>query len=215
MKEYKYYIFDFDGTLVDSSEGIYNSIIFALKEFGIEENDREKLRYFIGPPLFEAFKHIYKVNDDDANWLVAKYRERYKVKGCAESVVYDSVPEMLKALKEKGKKIAIASSKPKQFVDEISKHLGIFDYYDYVSAESFDKTHSSKEDLINNVLEHFGNPPKEDCLMIGDRFYDIDGAKATELDSAGALFGLGEVKELTEAGATYLLNNPADLLDIG
>lgn len=215
MKEYKYYIFDFDGTLVDSSEGIYNSIIFALKEFGIEENDREKLRYFIGPPLFEAFKHIYKVNNDDANWLVAKYRERYKVKGCAESVVYDGVPEMLKALKDKGKKIAIASSKPKQFVDEISKHLGIFDYYDYVSAESFDKTHSSKEDLINNVLEHFGNPPKEDCLMIGDRFYDIDGAKATELDSAGALFGLGEVKELTEAGATYLLNNPADLLDIG
>ncbi len=213
MKEYKYYIFDFDGTLVDSSEGIYNSIIFALKEFGIEENDREKLRYFIGPPLFEAFKHIYKVNDDDANWLVAKYRERYKVKSCAESVVYDGVPEMLKALKDKGKKIAIASSKPKQFVDEISKHLGIFDYYDYVSAESFDKTHSSKEDLINNVLEHFGNPPKEDCLMIGDRFYDIDGAKATELDSAGALFGLGEVKELTEAGATYLLNDPMELAE--
>lgn len=215
MKEYDYYIFDFDGTLVDSSEGIYNSIIFALKEFGIEESDREKLRYFIGPPLFHSFKHIYGVNDEDSNWLVAKYRERYKVKGCAESVVYDGVPEMLKALKEKGKKIAIASSKPKPFVDEISKHLGIFDYYDYVSAESFDKTHSSKEDLINNVLEHFGNPPKEQCLMIGDRFYDIDGAKATNLESAGALFGLGEVEELTEAGATYLLNDPSDLLNIG
>ena len=213
MKEYKYYIFDFDGTLVDSSEGIYNSIIFALKEFGIKENDREKLRYFIGPPLFEAFKHIYKVNDDDANWLVAKYRERYKVKGCAESVVYDGVPEMLKALKEKGKKIAIASSKPKQFVDEISQHLGIFDYYDYVSAESFDKTHSSKEELINTVLEHFNNPKKEECLMIGDRFYDIDGAKATGLDSAGALYGLGEEKELTDAGATYLLYNTTDIFD--
>ena len=155
------------------------------------------------------------MNDEESNWLVAKYRERYKVKGCVESTVYDGVPEMLKALKEKGKKIAIASSKPKQFVDEISKHLGIFDYYDYVSAESFDKTHSSKEDLINNVLDHFGNPPKEQCLMIGDRFYDIDGAKATNLESAGALFGLGEVEELTEAGATYLLNDPSDLLNIG
>ena len=111
MKEYEYYIFDFDGTLVDSSEGIYNSIIYALKEFGIEENDREKLRYFIGPPLFHSFKHIYGVNDEESNWLVAKYRERYKVKGCAESIVYSGVPEMLKALKEKGKKIAIASSK--------------------------------------------------------------------------------------------------------
>lgn len=215
MKEYKYYIFDFDGTLVDSSEGIYNSIIYALKEFGIEENDMEKLRYFIGPPLFHSFKHIYGVNDEETNWLVAKYRERYKVKGCAESIVYEGVPEMLKALKENGKKIAIASSKPKQFVDEISVHLGIFDYYDYVSAESFDKTHSSKEDLINNVLNYFDNPPKEECLMIGDRFYDIDGAKATNLDSAGALFGLGEVEELTKAGATYLLNAPADLLNIG
>ena len=121
--------------------------------------------------------------------------------------------EMLKALKEKGKKIAIASSKPKQFVDEISQHLGIFDYYDYVSAESFDKTHSSKEELINNVLEHFGNPDKSKCLMIGDRFYDIDGAKATGLESAGAIFGLGEVKELTEAGATYLLNDPMELVE--
>lgn len=213
MKEYEYYIFDFDGTLVDSSEGIYNSIIYALKEFGIEESDREKLRYFIGPPLFHSFKHIYGVNDEDSNWLVAKYRERYRVKGCAESVVYDSVPEMLKVLKERNKKIAIASSKPKQFVDEISKHLGIFDYYDYVSAESFDKTHSSKEALINNVLEHFGNPDKSKCIMIGDRFYDIDGAKATGLDSAGAVFGLGETEELTQAGATYLLYNPMDLTD--
>ena len=110
MKDFQYYIFDFDGTLVDSSEGIYNSIIYALKEFGIEENDREKLRYFIGPPLFHSFKHIYGVNDEDANWLITKYRERYKLKGCEESVVYEGVPEMLKALKEKGKKIAIASS---------------------------------------------------------------------------------------------------------
>ncbi len=213
MKEYEYYIFDFDGTLVDSTEGIYNSIIYALKEFGIEENDREKLRYFIGPPLFDGFKHTYNVSDDEANWLIAKYRERYRVKGCAESIVYEGVPEMLKALKEKGKKIAIASSKPKQFVDEISKHLGIYDYYDYVSAESFDKTHSSKEDLINNVLKYFQYPPKEKCLMIGDRFYDIDGAKATNLESAGALFGLGEAEELTKAGATYLLNDPMELLE--
>ena len=191
----------------------YDSIIYALKEFGIEENDREKLRYFIGPPLFHSFKHIYGVNDEDANWLITKYRERYKLKGCEESVVYEGVPEMLKALKEKGKKIAIASSKPKQFVYEISKHLGIFNYYDYVSAESFDKTHSSKKDLINNVLEYFGNPDKSECLMIGDRFYDIDGAKATGLESAGALFGLGEVEELTEAGATYLLNDPMELVE--
>ncbi len=214
MKDYKIYIFDFDGTLVDSTEGIYNSIIYALKEYGIIENDKEKLKYFIGPPLFHSFKKIYNVSDEDADWLIKKYRERYKEKSCEESIVYPDIPETLKKLKENGKKIAIASSKPQHFVDEISKHLGIYEYYDFVSAETFTNKESSKEDLINAVLKHFNNPDKADCLMIGDRFYDIDGAKATGLDSAGALFGLGEEEELKNAGATYLLNSPFDLFNL-
>ncbi len=214
MKDYKYYIFDFDGTLVDTSEGIFNSIIYALKEFGIIEHDREKLKYFIGPPLFHSFKEIYKVSDSEAEWLIEKYRERYREKSCEESIIYDGVKDMLKKLKNNGKKIAIASSKPQHFVDDISKHLGIYEYYDFVSAETFANKHSSKENLINDVLKYFNNPEKSDCLMIGDRFYDIDGANAVGLDSAGALFGLGETEELTKAGATYLLNLPEDIFNL-
>lgn len=212
MKEYKYYIFDFDGTLVDSSEGIFNCIVYALKEFGIEESNRDILRVFMGPPLFESFKKVYNVSDDDSNWLVEKYRERYRVKACEESVLYDGVKEMLKALKDKGKIVAIASSKPQKFVDEIAEYLGIASFFDFVSAETFNSIHSSKKDLINAVLEHFGNPDKSECIMIGDRFYDIDGANAVGIDSAGAVFGMGEAEELTQAGATYLLNSPDDLL---
>lgn len=212
MKEYNYYLFDFDGTLCDTTEGIFKSIIYSLDCYGIKETDMEKLRFFVGPPLFESYKTIYKVSDEDANWLIAKYRERYREKAAEESAIYDGIKEMLKALREKGKKIAVASSKPKAFVDEISRYHDIYKYYDFVSAENFKNNHSSKKDLINACLDFFGNPPKDEVLMVGDRFYDIDGAKAVGIDSAGAVYGFGTEEELTKAGATHILNTPNDLL---
>lgn len=213
MKEYNYYLFDFDGTLCDTTEGIFNSIIYSLDCFGIKETDLEKLRFFVGPPLFESYKTIYNVSDEDANWLIAKYRERYKTKAAEESAIYNGIPELLKNLKENGKKIAIASSKPLLFVEEISKYHNIDTFYDFVSAENFKNNHSSKKDLINACLEFFGNPPKDEVIMVGDRFYDIDGAKSVGIDSAGAVYGFGTEEELTEAGATYILNTPNDLLN--
>lgn len=211
MKDYTYYLFDFDGTLCDSTEGIINSVIYALKCYGIEETDREKLKYFIGPPLFQSFKDLYNVSDEDSLWLVEKYRERYRADGYKESEIYDGVKDMLKNLKARGKKIAVASSKPKFFVEQISENIGISEYYDFISAEKFSNTTSSKKDLINACLEFFGNPPKSEVLMVGDRHFDINGAKDAGCDSAGAVFGLGEVEELTEAGATWLLYKPEDI----
>lgn len=212
MKDYDFYLFDFDGTLCDTTEGIFNSVIYSLKCYGIEESDMEKLRFFVGPPLFESYKTLYNVSDDDANWLIAKYRERYKDNAAEESCIYEGVKDMLSALKGRGKKIAVASSKPKKFVDEISQYHDIYKYYDFVSAEDFKNNHSSKEDLINRCFNFFGNPEKEKVIMIGDRFYDIDGAKAVGVDSAGAVYGFGTEEELSKAGATYILNSPKDLL---
>ncbi len=211
MKEYKYYLFDFDGTLCDTTPGIFNSILYALDCFGIKETDISKLHYFVGPPLFESFKTVYGVSDEDALWLIEKYRERYKIKAAEESALYTGIPEMLKNLKSNGKNIAVASSKPKLFVDEISKHLGIDIYYDFVSAEDFKNNHSSKKDLINACLSFFGNPDKSEVIMVGDRFYDIDGAKAVGIDSAGAVYGFGTEEELVNAGATHILHSPEEL----
>lgn len=212
MKEYNYYFFDFDGTLCDTTEGIFNSIIYSLECYGIKETDREKLNFFVGPPLFESYKTIYNVSDEDANWLIAKYRERYKTKAAEESALYDGIVDLLKELKNRGKKIAIASSKPRLFVEEISKYHGIDVYYDFISAEDFKNNHSSKKDLINACFEFFGNPEKDEVIMVGDRFYDIDGAKGVGVDSAGAVYGFGTEEELTNAGATYILNKPEYLL---
>ncbi len=211
MKDYDFYLFDFDGTLCDTTEGIFNSIIYALDCYGIKETDRKKLEYFVGPPLFHSFKTIYGVNDEDANWLIAKYRERYREKASEESLIYGGVKAMLKALHEKGKKIAVASSKPKTFVDEISKHHDIYKYYDFVSAEDFKNNHSSKKELIEACFEYFENPDKSKVLMIGDRFYDIDGAKEAGVDSAGAVYGFGTEEELKKAGATYIIYSPEEL----
>lgn len=212
MKDYDFYLFDFDGTLCDTTEGIFNSIIYSLDCYGIKETDLKKLEFFVGPPLFESYKTIYKVSDEDALWLIEKYRERYKVKAAEESAIYDGVKEMLNELKSRGKKIAVASSKPKTFVDEISKYHDIYKYYDFVSAESLKNNHSSKKELINACLEFFGNPDKSTVLMTGDRFYDIEGAKAVGIDSAGAVYGFGTEEELKNAGATHILHEVADLL---
>lgn len=212
MKEYDYYLFDFDGTLCDTTEGIFNSVIYSLHCFGIEETDREKLRFFVGPPLFESYKTLYGVTDGEAKNLIEKYRERYRVKAAEESALYDGITEMLQKLKAKGKKIAIASSKPEIFVKEISDYHNISQYYDFISAEQLNKNHSSKEELINTCLEHFGNPPKEAVLMTGDRFYDIEGARAAGVDSAGAIYGFGTEDELKEAGATYILASPDEII---
>lgn len=212
MKEYDYYLFDFDGTLCDTTEGIFNSVIYSLHCFGIEEDDREKLRFFVGPPLFESYKTLYGVSDDEAKYLIEKYRERYRVKAAEESALYNGITEMLQKLKAKGKKIAIASSKPEIFVKEISNYHNISQYYDFISAEQLNKNHSSKEELINTCLDFFGNPSKESVLMVGDRFYDIDGAKAVGVDSAGAIYGFGTEEELRNAGATYILSSPDDII---
>ena len=212
MKDYDYYLFDFDGTLCDTTEGIFNSIIYSLDCYGIKETDLKKLEFFVGPPLFESYKTVYGASDEDAKYLIEKYRERYKTKAAQESRIYDGVKNMLEALKARGKKIAVASSKPKLFVDEISQFHDIYKYYDFVSAETFKNNHSSKKELINACLEYFGNPDKSKVIMVGDRFYDIDGAKASGVDSAGAVYGFGTEKELKNAGATYILHTPDDLL---
>lgn len=212
MKDYDLYIFDFDGTLSDTVPGVKNSVKYALSCYGIEETDDKKLDYFIGPPLYESFTTVYSADDETANGMIEKYRERYKVKACEESTLYDGIKEMLSALKAKGKKLAIASSKPLPLVEMIAKSLEIYEYFDYISAETYSHIHSDKCALITDALNALEVSDKSKVIMIGDRFYDIEGANKAGIDSAGALYGFGEEEELKGAGATYLLSSPKELV---
>lgn len=213
MKEYDYYLFDFDGTIMDTQKSIKSCVMYALNFYGIKENDPDKLDCFIGPPLFQSFKDYYNVSDELANSLVLKYRERYGEESCLDCEVYDGIREVFTELKKRGKKIAVASSKPIKFIEKISESFDIYKYYDVVSAESLDKNFSGKKALIENALRMLGCADKSKALMIGDRHLDIEGATAAGIDGAGAVFGFGKSEELEKAGAAYLLFDARELLD--
>ncbi len=212
MKEYEYYIFDFDGTICDTTEGIYNSVLHSLKVFGITEEHPERLSFFIGPPLFVSYKKLYNVSDEDAHKLIAIYRARYKDKAPEESVPYDGVTQMLAELKRRGKKLAVATSKPLPFIESIMARHDLRKYFDFIAAATFENTDPSKKQLVESCMEFFGDRDKSKYLMTGDRLFDIEGAIQAGIDSAGAVYGFGTEEELTEAGATHLLFDVNDIL---
>lgn len=211
MKEYKYILFDLDGTLTDPAVGITTSVAYALKKFGIEVSDITQLNHFIGPPLLDSFMECYGFDKEMAQTAIDYYRERFRVKGLYENVVYDGIPEMLRALKNSGKKLILATSKPEPFAKEILRHFGLEEYFDYAAGSNFDGTRTAKAEVIEYALEAAGVTDKSAAIMIGDRKHDIFGAEKTGLDSIGVLYGYGSREELEAAGATYIAETVEDL----
>lgn len=208
---YKYILFDLDGTLTNPEMGITNCVMYALEKFGIKENDREKLHPFIGPPLTYSFHNFYGLSEEESKQAVAFYRERFSVKGLYENEVYVGVPEMLQNLKEQGKKLVIATSKPEEYTIKILKHFDLYKYFDFVAGATMDGSRGEKADIITYALESCNIEDKSQAVMVGDRKYDILGAKENGLDSIGVLFGFGEYEELTNAGATYIVESVEDI----
>jgi phosphoglycolate phosphatase len=209
---YKYLLFDLDGTLTDPAEGITNSVAYALNKFGINVEDKRTLYKFIGPPLVDAFSEYYGFSKEDSEKATAFYRETFRVTGLYQNMVYDGVAEMLEALKSKGKKLVIATSKPEEFTMKILKHFDLLKYFDFVAAATFDATRNSKDKVIAYALESLDIKDKSKVVMIGDRHHDIDGAKDNGIDSVGVLWGFGSREELETAGATYIAESVQEIL---
>ena len=206
----KYLLFDLDGTLTDPSFGITNSVMYALRKFGIEENNRENLFSFIGPPLYDSFREKYDMSHDDANLAVAYYREYFAPTGLYENTVYGGVCDMLDRLKNSGRKLVLATSKPEKFACEILKHFALDGYFDSVVGATMDETRNKKEDVIAYALRELNIDPS-DAVMIGDRCYDVLGGKMYGLMTVGVLYGFGDEEELSEAGADYIAATVEDL----
>ena len=206
-------LFDLDGTLTDSGEGISRSVQYALKKCGIDEADFTKLRRFVGPPLLWSFEHFYGMEPSKAEEAVRYYRERYAPIGIYENRVYKGIPEMLRALKAEGKCLVTASSKPEVFVRRVLSSLVILDCFDEIVGASMDGQLSEKADIIREVLRRLSitEEKKAGMLMIGDRQFDIEGAKAVGVRSVGVLYGYAEPGELKEAGADYIAATVSDL----
>ena len=211
---YQYFLFDLDGTLTDPGLGITRSAMHALDKFGIHVTDKTELYAFIGPPLADSFKNFYGFSDSKAQEAVTIFRERYREVGLFENEVYDGIPELLKELKVRNVTVALATSKPHEFAVRILEHFDLLKYFDYVSAASMDGRIGKKADIIANLLNDMHVADTDSVIMIGDRYHDVEGAKANNLKSAGVLWGYGSEEELREAGASVVFAKPEDLLSL-
>lgn len=215
MAKYHYYLFDLDGTITDSEMGITNSVKHALKKYGIEETDQDKLRKFVGPPLADSFMKYYGFTKEQAQKGIEYYREYYTNGGMFENEVYDGIPELLQKLKDAGKVLIVATSKPELFAKQILEHFDLSKYFDCIAGASMDESRVNKDEVIAYALDLYGiSEHKEEMVMIGDREHDIFGAKKNDLDSIGVLFGFGDLKELKAAGADYIVEHPLEIFDI-
>lgn len=229
--KYKYLLFDLDGTLTDPKEGITASVQHALKAFGIEEPDTDRLTPFIGPPLRESFMGFYGFSEAEAEEAVARYREWFAPKGIFQNRIYPGIKEMLQELGSGGKILAVASSKPQVFVEKILHHFDIYGYFTVIVGSELDGTRDSKEEVIREALQKLteskggeecssaGECPEarnnvlatENIVMIGDRKFDIAGGKAHKLVTVGVAFGYAKEGELEEAGADYVADTVEEL----
>lgn len=206
-------LFDFDGTIVDSSEGIFKSLIYAFEADGKEAPPESMLRKFIGPPIYDSFKKNYGFSDEKIEWMIKKYRERYSVKGCSELKLYDGIEQLLKRLKENNIKVATASSKPVKFIERILDENNLRQYIDYVGGTNFDRIAlgSGKTGILLNAMEHLGVTDKSRTVMVGDRKFDIDGAKGAGIKTIAVLYGFGSREEFTRHGAEYIAETVGDI----
>lgn len=209
-----YLLFDLDGTLTDPKVGICTCVQYALKSFGIEEPDLDKLEPFIGPPLKDSFMQFYDMRSEEAEAAIEKYRERFSETGLFENELYMGIPQMLAELKSVGVKLAVASSKPTVYVKRILEHFGIAKYFDAVVGSELDGTRVNKDEVVQEALRQlFGEQPvdKGKVYMIGDRHFDVEGAHALGIESVGVTYGYGSMEELKAAKSEYIVRSVDEL----
>jgi len=202
-------LFDLDGTLTDSGEGIINCAILALEHFGLPIPSREAMRVFVGPPLHESFIR-HGVPEDKAEEAVAVYRSRYIPIGKYENTPYPGIRELLETLQSHGHRLYVATSKPEGMSVDILEHFDLAKYFTKICGASMDLSRNSKDKVIAYLLETTGE--KENMVMVGDTKFDILGAKAHGIPAIGVSWGYGDVSEMETAGAAAIAHTTKELL---
>jgi phosphoglycolate phosphatase len=204
-------LFDLDGTLTDPIEGMMHCFHYALERMSVPLPTRAELQLHIGPPLRSTFSQILQTADEaKVEKAVSLYRERFADVGMFENEVYEGVPGMLAALQASSKRLFVATSKVHVYTHSILKHFELSGYFDAVYGSELDGRLDNKADLIRHILWSESLAPDE-TLMVGDRKYDITGAKENNCFAAGVTYGYGSAEELMEAGTDYLCHSPHDV----
>ncbi|ARW18122.1 5'-nucleotidase [Komagataeibacter europaeus] len=206
-------LFDLDGTIVRSRDGIVESIYAVLRDLGHEPDMSIDLTWVVGPPLEELIAHILAhYGDDRVQEAMALYRKHYESEGMHKSPVFDHMRNVIETLSAEGVRLFVATSKPRHLARKILHLRNLVQYFDGLSGARADDSGAEKPELIAAVLrEH--DIRREDALMIGDRRFDISGAHANHVRALGVLWGYGTREELTQAGADALVSQPSELLD--
>lgn len=212
---YQTILFDLDGTLTDPREGITRCVAHALDHFGIRVEDLDTLTNFIGPPLVVSFTEFYGMDEKQAEVAVAKYRERFGTVGWAENVPYPGIAALLAELKDSGKKLVVATSKPEEYAVKILEHFGLAGYFDLICGAPMHapKGHG-KADVIRDALERAHVTDLAGTVMVGDRLHDVEGAHAVGLPAIGVLWGYGDRQEHEACGAEVIVSDMAELKEL-
>ena len=203
-------VFDLDGTLFDAEEGIVSSVVKAMKEMGLEIPQGAQLRQVVGPPLRYSFHDLLNVPSERLDEAADRYAHIFRSEGMYRYSVYPGIRTMLRVLKENGIYVALASSKPRDLCEHILRHYGLRHYFDRVIGETDSHAKLGKPEMIRRALpERYWR-----AAMVGDRLYDMEGAKAAGVDGVGAVYGCGSVEELQNAGATLLVSDADELREL-
>ena len=211
---YENIFFDFDGTICDTSDGVFNSFDYVCDYFGLPRLGLKIYKTLIGPPLIESFRGAFGFEEEKAKKAIEVYREYYTPKGLYEAHVYEGIPQLLSKLKEMNKKIFVASSKPELFVNQLLERFSLSKFFDFAGGSDMAETRVQKSEVIEYVLKETRITHKEKCILIGDRKYDVIGAKKAGIETIGALWGFGTREELESYGAIACASLPEDVLDL-
>lgn len=204
-------LFDLDGTLTDPGEGITRSLQYALGELGVECPAPAELHVHIGPPVRQALSVILKTDDEAlVEEALRLYRVRFSETGIYENEVFEGVPEMLADLRASSRKLFVATAKPLVFTARIMEHFGLAHYFDGVYGSELNGRLDNKVELIRHILKS-AELMAEETLMVGDRKYDIFGARENGCASLGVTYGYGSEEELRGAGADLICDSPEEI----
>ncbi len=206
----RFFLFDLDGTLVDTGPGIHRSVRYALGFFGFPDEPDHRLRRFVGPPLDESFRVFYGLDRPQSFAAVEKFREVYRTQGVFQSPLYPGMDTLLRRLSAQAT-LCLATSKPLVFAQQILTLRGIRDCFTHTVGANLDGTMTDKAQVIGAVLRRLGDPDPQDVVMVGDRRHDILGAQAHHLETVGVTYGYAEPGELTAAGADHIVPTVAAL----
>lgn len=211
-KKYVNILFDLDGTLTDSADGVTRSVQHALKMYNINASTDE-LKPFIGPPLQLSFQEVYGFSEPEAYRAVEYYRDYYRDRGIYENRLYPGITEMLIKLQQNGMQLFVATSKPTVFARKVLKHFSVDRHFKLIIGSNLDGTRVQKAEVIEAVLDEAGDLPPEATVMVGDREHDIIGARAHNLDSIAVSYGYGPLEELIAAKPSAIVHSVRELTD--